>query len=139
MDSREKRAMCNSNDSKGAKSGKIRDFEQGARIKAGRGEPIEISPLSQAAGVTKEMTRYHQRPTPAVFLRWLNASVRGLPIPPSTTGRTRSRNCSSNSMSSRRRQRRCPPSKRLPQSRLPMLKKRMCSLLRCHQQRQRKP
>lgn len=45
------------------KSGKIRDFEQGARIKASRGEPIEISPLSQAAGVTKEMTRDHQRPT----------------------------------------------------------------------------
>ena len=75
---------------------------------------------------------------PAVFLRWLTASARELPTPPSTTGRTRFRNCSSNSMSSRRRQRRCLPSNRLPKSRLPMLKKRMCSLLRCHQHLQRK-
>ena len=57
-----------------------------------------------------------------VFLRWLTANARGLRAPPSTTGRTRSRNCSSNSMSSRRRQRRFLPSNRLPKSRLPMLK-----------------
>lgn len=76
MDSREKREMCNSNDSKRRKhiryatrmtrkaqnAGKIRNFKQGARITAESEWPIETSPSSQAAGIAKEMTRDHQGP-----------------------------------------------------------------------------
>lgn len=76
MDSREKREMCNSNDSKRRKhiryatqmtrkaqnAGKIRNFKQDARITAESKGPIETSPSSQAAGITKEIARNHQGP-----------------------------------------------------------------------------